>query len=95
MSRADAGACWNSKKGLLHLVKVFIPMTDDMLDNPETLEALMPYQPGISTLAQIAARAPNPDQSRSSTSTSPGCTPSSAALPALSSNTYRAGPVLE
>ena len=42
-------------------MKVFVPVTDDMLDNPDLAELLVPYQPGIALASQgnnydIAAR---------------------------------------
>ena len=78
-------------------MKVFIPLTDDMLDTLDCAERLVPYTPGAIPLSAIPAAVKDralSRQSMSSSSRSPGTTPSSAALPALSSRTYRAGPVL-
>ena len=78
-------------------MKVFIPLTDDMLDALDCTDRLVPYTPGAIPLSVIPAAAQDRalgHQSMSSSRRSPGTTPSSAALPALSSRTYRAGPVL-
>lgn len=72
-------------------MKVFIPAGDEILDHPELLYLLVPYQVGVA-LARPAAR--DLAQSRCNTMASPGTRPSSEALPALSSSTYRAGPAL-
>ena len=72
-------------------MKVFVPFTDDMLDDPAFAEMLVPYQAGSALLSQLETEE---DQSRCKTITSPGTSPSSDALPALSSSTYRAGPSL-
>lgn len=79
--------------GMSHFRKhVFIPMTDDVLDNPELLAELVPYQPGY----LLAPGANMEDQSEPGIKVmrSPGDKPSSDALPAFSSKTYIAGPVL-
>lgn len=83
-------------------MKVFVPLTDDMLDAMDDGEAPVPYRLGVIPVAslEILSEAPAreplaaPRQSMSSSRTSPLSTPSSSALPALSSRTYRAGPVL-
>lgn len=72
-------------------VKVFVPITDEMLEDGSFDEPLVPYQPGRLLFSQVAVADP---QSRCSTSVSPFTTPSSAALPPLSSSTYWAGPSL-
>ena len=72
-------------------MKVFVPFTDDLMDHPDFAEMLVPYQPGKKLLSQMEVVA---DQSRSSTRISPADSSSSEALPALSSNTYLAGPLL-
>lgn len=78
-------------------MKIFIPLTDDMLDDLDANELPVPYQAGLPPISQItdSVSAPHPVQSRKSNSSSPGLTSSSAALPALSSSTYMAGPALE
>lgn len=83
-------------------MKVFIPLTDDMIDAMDGEEMPVPYRVGVIPLGslEILSEAPACEplaaarQSMSSSSTSPGSTPSSSALPALSSRTYRAGPAL-
>ena len=72
-------------------MKVFIPVGDEILDHPELLYLLVPYQAGM---ALTRPARPDDVQSRCSTITSPGTRPSSEAIPALSSSTYRAGPAL-
>ena len=74
-------------------MKVFVPFTDDMMDEPGFAEMLIPYQAGLYTLSQIPDLK-SADQSRSKSNLSPATTSSSEALPALSSNTYIAGPSL-
>ena len=76
-------------------MKIFIPIDDKMLDTPDFQEILVPYQPGVPTINQMKTAVRKSGQSRSSSSGSPGLTASSAALPALSSSTYLAGPALE
>jgi len=76
-------------------LKIFIPVNDSMPDTPDFGETLIPYQPGMVTIGQAAACGHDCRQSRSNTNSSPGLTPSSLALPALSSSTYLAGPALE
>ena len=34
-------------------MKIFIPVTDDMLDDPAQLDRLVPYQVGVSLLGQL------------------------------------------
>ena len=34
-------------------MKIFIPLTDDMLDDPAQLDRLVPYQVGVSLLGQL------------------------------------------
>lgn len=72
-------------------MKIFVPVTDDILDHPELLSLLVPYQAGVALAAQAG---PEPVQSSRKTNRSPASTPSSEALPALSSSTYWAGPAL-
>jgi hypothetical protein len=76
-------------------MKIFLPCTDDMLDGLESPGNLVPYRLGLTSIGQLTAAARASRQSRSSTSVSPGCAPMAAAVPALSSSTYRAGPLLE
>ena len=66
-------------------MKVFIPLSDDMLETGEFPETLVPYQAGAPLVSQLRERQ---DQSRCSTSVSPTDTPNSDALPPLSSSTY-------
>ena len=83
-------------------MKIFIPLCDEMLDQDMDLGALVPFQFGVPSVSQVTASAHVPSeasakpetQSMNSRSSSPGLTPNSSALPALSSKTYRAGPVL-
>jgi hypothetical protein len=74
-------------------MKVFVPFNDAMMDDPGFAELLVPYQPGLQTLNQVPDLK-SADQSRANVMTSPGTRPSSDAVPALSSNTYIAGPSL-
>lgn len=74
-------------------MKVFVPITDDMIERGELNGLLLPYRPGRPLLSQYR-EIDLPGQSRSRVSKSPGTTPSSEALPALSSRTYCAGPAL-
>lgn len=74
-------------------MKVFVPYSDAMMDDPRFAELLVPYQPGLKTLNEVPDLK-SADQSRSSDMTSPGTRPSSDAVPALSSSTYIAGPSL-
>lgn len=75
-------------------VKYFTPLNEDLLDRWRFDEALVPYQPGLPIISQLSIAGDKSGQSRSRISTSPALTPSSAALPALSSSTYLAGPAL-
>lgn len=68
-------------------MQIFVPITDDILDHPELLALLVPYQAGV-------ALSPEAIQSSRKTNRSPASTPSSEAVPALSSSTYWAGPAL-
>lgn len=74
-------------------MKIFIPISDEMLERGEFPDDLVAYQPGRTLLSQLQA-IPTPDQSSSTVNTSPKPTPSSAAVPALSSSTYLAGTTL-
>jgi len=66
-------------------MQIFVPVTDDILDQPELLALLVPYRAGVA----LAARAgPEAVQSSRKTNRSPASTPSSEALPALTSSTY-------
>lgn len=75
-------------------MKIFIPMNDDMLDALNPSISLVPYQPGLPTIGQLAGLAGTNHQSSNSNNSSPGLASSSRALPALSSSTYLAGPAL-
>lgn len=72
-------------------MKVFIPITDEMLEQGVIPDELVAYQPGRPLLSQLQTA---PAQSSAIVSRSPGPTPSSDAVPALSSSTYLAGAVL-
>lgn len=72
-------------------MKVFIPITDEMLEQGMIPDELVAYQPGQPLLSQLQTA---PSQSSSSINRSPGPTPSSDAVPALSSSTYLAGAIL-
>ena len=74
-------------------MKIFIPISDEMLERGEFPDELVAYQPGQTPLSQLQA-IPTPVQSSSTVSTSPKPTPSPAAAPALSSSTYIAGATL-
>jgi hypothetical protein len=74
-------------------MKVFIPITDEMIEQGLIPDELVAYQPGLplgSPLQSDQAVA----QSSRSVKLAPGPTPNSAALPALSSSTYIAAPTL-
>lgn len=83
-------------------MKVFVPLTDDMLDQLDGGDLPVPYSPGAIPLSSLPRGARLQDtgcagldgQSISSSSRSPADTPSSSALPAFNSSTYRAGPSL-
>ena len=68
-------------------MKIFIPITDEMLEQGLVPDKLIAYQPGQPLLSQLQAGTP-PVQSRSTIKRSPSLTPSSIADPALSSSTY-------
>ena len=72
-------------------MKVFIPITDEMLESGNIPDDLLAYQPGLPLLSQAGAALP---QSKSSVRRSPTPTPSSEAIPALSSSTNLAGAIL-
>ena len=72
-------------------MKVFVPITDEMLDKGLIPDELLAYQAGLPLLSQLQK---TPLQSRSSIKRSPTPTPNPDAVPALSSSTYLAGPVL-
>jgi len=72
-------------------MKVFVPITDEMLDKGLIPDDLVAYQAGRLLLSQLQV---TPAQSRSSTKRSPAVTPNSDASPALSSSTYMAGAAL-
>ena len=72
-------------------MRVFVPITDEMLDKDLVIDELVAYQRGQLLLSQL----PNTSlQSRSSVKRSPTTTPSAEAAPALSSSTYIAGEAL-
>lgn len=72
-------------------MKVFIPITDEMLESGNIPDDLLAYQPGLPLLSQADAAL---RQSKSSVRRSPTPTPSSDAIPALSSSTNLAGAIL-
>lgn len=72
-------------------MKVFVPITDEMLETGDIPDNLVAYQPGLPLLSQADAA---PRQSKSSVKRSPTPTPSSDAMPALSSRTNLAGAIL-
>ena len=72
-------------------MKVFIPISDEMLEKGLFPDELMAYQPGLPLLSQLQA---TPIQSSSTVNRSPTVTPNSDAVPALSSSTYLAGAIL-
>lgn len=74
-------------------MKVFIPITDEMLEHGLIADELVAYQPGLPLLSQLHTNPPS-NQSSLRVSRSPGATPSSEATPALSSSTYMAGAAL-
>jgi len=71
-------------------MNVFIPLTDEMLETGVLPDELVAYRPGQPLLSQYH-HTPSPAQSSVTVIRSPGPTPSSEALPALSSSTYLAG----
>ncbi len=74
-------------------MKVFVPITDEMLERGDLDGLLVPYRPGRTLISQSPTGTIR-DQSSSRTSASPAETPISEAMPALSSSTYCAGPSL-
>ena len=72
-------------------MKVFIPVTDEMLEQGVLPDELVAYQPGHPLLSLLRTPAV---QSKSTLMLSPNTTPNSDALPALSSSTYLAGALL-
>lgn len=76
-------------------IQAFVPI-EDLNRIPADASLLVPYQVGVLLASegleadQSAGRQPVV-QSRDSTSSSPGDTPSASATPALSSSTYMAG----
>jgi len=72
-------------------MKVFIPITDEMLEKGIIPEELVAYRPGLPLLSQLEIASV---QSRSTVNLSPTPTPNSDAVPALSSSTYMAGALL-
>jgi len=74
-------------------MKIFIPITDEMLEKGMIPDDLVAYQAGLPLLSQLQTT-PLPAQSRSTISRSPKPTPNSDAMPALSSSTYLAGAAL-
>ena len=74
-------------------MKVFIPITDEMIEKGILPADMIPFQPGQPVLAQ-ADSMQSKLQSSSSVNSEPGPTPSRSAEPAFSSSTYIAGPVL-
>ena len=72
-------------------MRVFIPITDEMLEKGMIPDELVAYQVGMPLLSQVQTVSL---QSRSTTRRSPTPTPSSDAVPALSSSTYLAGAAL-
>ncbi len=72
-------------------MKIFIPITDEMLEQGLIPDELVAYQPGQPLLSQMQTA---PVQSSSSLNRSPNPIPNSDAVPALSSSTYLAGAIL-
>ena len=77
----------------MQIMKVFIPITDEMLEQGMLPDELAPYSPGQVTLSQLR-HLPASSHSSSTDMRSPGPTPSSEAVPPLSSSTYMAGTTL-
>jgi hypothetical protein len=73
-------------------MKVFIPISDEMLMDGIIPHELVAYHPGMLMLAQE----PTPEivQSKSTVNRSPSSTPSSDAVPAFNSSTNFAGTLL-
>lgn len=74
-------------------MKIFIPLSDEMLEKGMIPDGLVAYQPGLPVLGQLETNHA-PAQSSLMMSESPGPTPNSDALPAFSSSTYMAGRTL-
>ena len=74
-------------------MKVFVPITDEMLMQGTIPDDLVVYQPGMPCLNNSPAPG-NAIQSRSSRKRSPSSTPNSAAVPAFNSSTNLAGRLL-
>ena len=72
-------------------MKVFVPITDEMLDKGLIPDDLVAYQAGRLLLSQLQT---TPAQSRSISKRSPISTPNSAAVPAFNSSTNLAGSLL-
>ena len=66
-------------------MKVFVPITDEMLEEGILPDDMVAYRPDLLVMSQLQTTR---DQSKSSDSLSPSPTPNSSAVPALSSNTY-------
>ena len=74
-------------------MRVFIPLSDEMLESGTFPGEPVVYQPGQALLSQQKTNSA-PAQSSSITKVSPTPTPNSDAIPALSSSTYLAGATL-
>ena len=74
-------------------MKVFIPITDEMLEQGFIPDELVAYQAGMA-LKEPSPAKPQTTQSRSSTNRSPRPTPREEAVPAFNSSTYLAGTTL-
>lgn len=73
-------------------MKVFIPISDEMLLDGIIPHELIAYHPGMLLLAQQPT--PETIQSKSTVKRSPSSTPSSDAVPAFNSSTNFAGTLL-
>lgn len=74
-------------------MKVFIPITDELLEQGCIPDELVPYQAGMVLMDQSPEISLD-TQSRSSIKRSPGPTPRAEAVPAFNSSTYLAGTTL-
>jgi len=74
-------------------MKVFVPITDEMLMQGTLLGELVAYQRGMPCLRHPQTSV-DTAQSRSTTIRSPTSTPNSAAVPAFNSSTNLAGSLL-
>lgn len=74
-------------------MKVFIPITDEMLELGLIPDDLVVFRPGQMLISQFQIN-PKVTQSGSMSNRSPGKTSNSDAVPALSSSTYMAGLML-